>query len=324
MFYKGIRPFLFLLPPETAHAVALNSLKLLSRFKSCQPIEHDPVELAGLYFSNQVGIAAGLDKNGDYIDALCSLGCSFIEVGGVTPKPQAGNPKPRLFRLAKQEALINRMGFNNKGVEYLIANLKRRKTESLVGVNIGKNKGTPLEVAYKDYSICLKRIEDHADFVTVNISSPNTPRLRDLHQADFLEHLIMQLKQKEKKIPLFVKLSPDLKPHELEETCDILLSCQVDGIIATNTTVERDEVGELPISKERGGLSGEPLFERSHRIVSSIASRIQGRIPLIAVGGINSPERARIMLNSGADLVQLYTGLIYEGPGLVKQIITSL
>lgn len=325
-YYKLVRPLLFLLPPETAHCFALTFLRFYAKFVSTHAVKN-PITVAGLHFPNRVGIAAGLDKNGDYVDALFSLGCGFVEIGAVTPKPQAGNPKPRLFRFIKQQALINRMGFNNQGVDYMLGKLRAREKSGIVGINLGKNKDTPLELAHQDYVICLEKLYDYADYFSINISSPNTAGLRDLQNVDRLNELLVKIQNARnnltqktgRRVPLFVKLSPDLDEEALKATLEVLLELKIDGVIATNTTLQRPGI----VSAEAGGLSGQPLFELSLKNVGRLAKLAAGRLPIIAVGGIASPTQAAQMLAAGASLVQAYTGLIYEGPGLIRQLAAT-
>lgn len=294
----------------------------------------------GLSFQNPIGLAAGLDKNGDYIDALGALGFGFIEVGTITPKPQRGNEKPRLFRLPEINALINRMGFNNKGVDYLVKNLKKRHYQGILGVNIGKNKDTPLDKSVQDYLICLEAVYPYADYVTINISSPNTPGLRQLQSATYFEDLLVQLKNAQRSfhhrfkryVPLVVKIAPDLTSEEIIVMAELLLKYEIDGVIATNTTIKPlDELildtHTLPyekINRVQGGLSGQPLFHLSTTAVETLKSIIKDQIPIIAVGGIMSPADAKQKFDSGASLVQLYTGLVYQGPKLIQDIYNFL
>ena len=323
MSYSLIKKILFCLDPETAHRVALSGLSFAHRFGLTQffsPIVSSPRTVMGLHFPNPVGLAAGLDKNGDYIDALAALGFGFIEVGTVTPKPQLGNPRPRLFRLEKQEALINRLGFNNKGVDYLIERLKQKKYQGILGINIGKNRDTLLENAVDDYLYSFRRVVPFASYVTINISSPNTENLRDLQQSQLLKNLLRalkteQLKQK-KYVPLVIKISPDLSENELIEMSEIFLNEKIDGVIATNTTTSRNDIRV----NEVGGLSGRPLRDRSTRIVKQLHQLLQDKIPIIACGGIFSKEDAKEKIEAGASLLQIYTGLIYRGPGIVAQL----
>jgi dihydroorotate dehydrogenase len=331
--YKIFRHLLFCLPPEVAHSVTLNLLKLAVKFKlireasPCILSQSVEAKLMGLNFKNHIGIAAGLDKNGDYLDCLARLGVGFIEVGAVTPKAQIGNLKPRLFRLVKQQALINRMGFNNKGVDYLVKKLKQRNSTCIVGVNLGKNKETPLAHAADDYIYCLEKVFLHADFCTINISSPNTPELQKLQTPEYLENLLTAIKksrddlviQHKKKLPLLVKIAPDLTDAQLYALVDMVDKLELEGIIATNTTNQRPHVSANPISKETGGLSGKPIAILSYEMLVKIRQRNQN-LPIISVGGIDSVAEAQRRFQAGADLIQLYTGLIYEGPALLRQL----
>jgi len=332
--YAFLKKILFLLPPEAAHHL---TLKLLAWFYRPFLVKHrkkrfskHPVSLFGLSFPNPVGLAAGLDKDGKCIDAWFGMGFGFVEVGTVTPKPQAGNPKPRLFRLKKAEALINRMGFNNAGVVALLKRLQKRQVPGIVGVNIGKNRDTPLEKAVEDYRYCLCRVYPHADYVTVNISSPNTPGLRELQGADYLDHLLQELmdtrialeKLWRKRLPILVKIAPDLSEDELKVMVNIFKKQNVDGIIATNTSIDHSAVAGQKHAEEKGGLSGKPIFEKSKKIVKQLSQLTEGQIPIIAVGGITSPEDAQAMLSAGASAVQIYTSLIYHGPGAALSIIS--
>ena len=329
--YPLVKPLLFSLDPETAHHLSLASLKLASR----PPLRwllggagaDDPVELWGLRFAHRVGLAAGLDKNADYVDALGALGFAFIEVGTVTPLPQPGNPKPRLFRVRPAEAIVNRMGFNNKGIEHLVAQLRRRRYRGVVGVNIGKNKTTPAERANEDYLVCLRRAYPHADYLAVNVSSPNTPGLRDLQFGAALESLLQTVRAERdvlaasagRFVPLLLKIAPDLAEAEVVEIADALLRHGWDGAIATNTTLSREGVTDLEHAGEAGGLSGKPLLERSTRVLGWLAKEVRGRFPLIGVGGIGCGEDAAAKIRAGASLVQVYSGFIYRGPGLIGQ-----
>ncbi len=331
--YRCLKPILFCFPPETAHKFTLRALKILHQLKlTCflfPTLPPKSVNVFGLSFKNPVGIAAGLDKNGDYLDCLAALGVGFIEVGAVTPVAQIGNPKPRLFRLKEKHALINRMGFNNKGIDYLVENLKKRKTgDCLIGVNLGKNKDTPLEKAQDDYIICLRKIYPYADFMTINISSPNTPGLRELQQENHLENLLQLVKherdalatQHHKRVPLLVKIAPDLSQAEVRTMLQSIVSVGMDGIIATNTTQARDAVQGLKHAGEIGGLSGPPVKELSYQVLQCIRE-IDQTIPVISVGGIDSVQEAERRFKAGTQLVQLYTSLIYQGPYLLRKII---
>lgn len=326
--YRLIRPLLFCLDPEIAHRLAQQFLNLC--IPKCKPNnQQSPIELMGLKFPNRIGMAAGWDKNGDCIDALLSLGFGFVEVGTVTPRPQPGNSKPRLFRIPKAHAVINRMGFNNRGVDYLVARLKQRRVPGIVGVNIGKNKDTPNDRAYEDYNICLEKVYLYADYITINLSSPNTPGLRDLqaeHQLDALlahiDHCRQQLAQQhDKRVPMLVKLSPDYPHAELEAFVNILLKHHIDGIIATNTSLSREGVEGLKNGSEAGGLSGSPIADRATKTVAAIAAIAGSNLPIIGVGGIDSVVAAKAKFMAGASLIQLYTGLIYQGPVLLKHLL---
>lgn len=328
--YKLLRKFLFKLPPETAHHLTLEMLQIMHKLQLTKlfPQISAPRDVMGLYFPNPVGLAAGLDKNGDYIDALAALGFGFIEVGTVTPKPQEGNPQPRLFRLVEQEALINRMGFNNKGLDYLVERLKTTKYKGILGVNVGKNKDTPNEKAVDDYLLGFRRVAPNASYVTINISSPNTQALRDLQHGDLLRDLLRTLKQEqakqEKYVPLVVKIAPDLTNEELQSTAKIIVEEKMDGVIATNTTTSRNGVENSSYANEIGGLSGRPVLARSTSIVKQLHELVQNQIPIIACGGICHAEDAKEKINAGASLVQIYTGLIYRGPKLISEIAKTI
>lgn len=330
MCYRLLKPFLFCLKPETAHHVTLASLNLFYHlglsalfYKKISA----PKKIWNLEFKNPVGLAAGLDKNGDYIDALASLGFGFIEIGTVTPKPQEGNPKPRLFRIPKHQALINRMGFNNKGIDYLIKNVKKAKYQGVLGINIGKNATTPIENALNDYLICLKKAYPHASYITINISSPNTSGLRSLQHGEFLEALLKGLKAEQKilaahyqkQVPLLIKVAPDLTESEVIELSQTFKKMQIDGVMATNTTISREGIEDSEFAKEAGGLSGPPVRAKSTEILKLFKRELGDSIPLIAVGGIDSSDTAKEKFAAGADLIQLYTGLIYEGPKLIYE-----
>lgn len=329
--YQYIKKLLFLLNPETAHTVSLKTLRYLEQCKLTKlffkPIS-SPRKVMGLDFPNPIGLAAGLDKDGDYIDALAALGFGFIEVGTVTPKPQPGNPKPRLFRLEEQEAIINRMGFNNKGVDYLVERLKQTKFKGILGINIGKGKETPIEHALDDYLFSMKRVLPYASYITINVSSPNTQNLRQLQQVDLLQNLLRSLKQVQntyfqqhkKYVPLVIKIAPDLTLEEVTEMAKLFLAEQLDGVIATNTTIRREGVETSVFANEAGGLSGKPLFTRSAEIVKELHKILGNQIPIIACGGISSPEDAREKIAAGASLLQIYTGFIYHGSTLVRQL----
>ncbi len=335
MFYSLARPLLFRLDPETAHDLTLGSLAKIQRL-GLLPAKHyssaKPIRVMGLDFPNPVGLAAGLDKNGDYIDALATMGFGCIEIGTVTPRPQPGNPKPRMFRLSEQEAIINRMGFNNDGVEQLIENVKQSRFRGILGINIGKNAETPIGRAADDYLACLAKVYPHASYVTVNISSPNTKNLRQLQQENEFDALLSSLKREQQRlhsrhgkyVPLVVKIAPDLSEADIDMIADRLLRHQIDGVIATNTTLSRAGVEQSPHAREAGGLSGKPLRRASTAVVRRLARQLNGRIPIIGVGGITSAEAAREKLDAGASLVQVYSGLIYRGPELVGDILAGL
>lgn len=330
MLYPLIKKLLFCLPPEASHYFTLNSLRIahMLGLTSSKSNISSPRTLMGLNFPNPIGLAAGLDKNGDYIEPLAFLGFGFIEIGTVTPKPQSGNPKPRLFRLTNQEALINRLGFNNKGLDYVVESLKHTQYKGILGVNIGKNRDTPNEKAIDDYLLGFRRVAPYASYVTINISSPNTQALRELQHGDLLQSLLRTLKQEQaaqkKYVPLVVKIAPDLTQEELEKIAEILLAEKMDGVIATNTTLSREGVEDSPYANEVGGLSGKPVFKRSTSIVNQLHKLLQGNIPIIGCGGILSAEDASEKIASGASLVQVYTGLIYRGPSLVAESIKAL
>ncbi len=334
--YRYIRPILFLFYPETAHKLVFNVLKLISPTslvkRRLQKLPQKPCQVFGLTFPNPVGCAAGVDNNGDYIDALLGLGFGFVEIGGVTPLPQPGNPKPRIFRIPAAHALINRMGFDNKGVDYLVKRLKQRKVPGIVGVNIAKNKSTSLDNAVHDYLLCLEKLYPYVDYMTINISSPNTPGLRELQSEKHLETLLNALKTKQqdldfqqhRHVPLLVKLAPDLNDEELQNIVHCLMRQKVEGVIATNTSIDHSAVADYEYAQEQGGLSGAPIMAPATTFVKKIQQMSQGRLPIIALGGIMSAGDAQQKFAAGASLVQIYTGLIYQGPALIKQIVASL
>jgi dihydroorotate dehydrogenase len=334
--YSLVRPLLFALEPETAHHFTLDAYSALARFGLAPSPAPAPAtcarEVMGLRFPNPVGLAAGLDKNGEYIDALARLGFGFLEVGTVTPRPQPGNPRPRMFRLPATRAMINRLGFNNDGVERLVENVKRARYRGVLGINIGKNADTPLERAADDYVACLRAVYPVASYVTVNVSSPNTRDLRQLQQGPALDDLLGALKAEQRKlagmhsrhVPLAVKIAPDLDAEQIAAMAESFRRHRVDAVIATNTTTARDGVSGSPHAGEAGGLSGAPVTERSTQVVRDLARALRGAIPLIGVGGIMSDADARDKIAAGAALVQLYTGLIYRGPGLVRECVAAL
>ncbi len=335
MLYPIARSALFALDPEKAHDLALNSLRRLERFGlagllGCKVSA--PRELLGLKFDNAVGLAAGLDKNGEYIDAMAALGFGFIEVGTVTPRAQPGNPKPRMFRLVEHDALINRLGFNNGGLDAFIANVQRAKYKGVLGLNIGKNFDTPIERATDDYLICLRGVYSHASYVTVNISSPNTKGLRDLQAAAQLDQLLSALKDErvklakkhKKQVPLLLKIAPDLDAVAIKDIAQLLLDHGIDGVVATNTTIMRQAVEGHPLAKEAGGLSGRPVFSPSTEVLRQLNKALKGNLPIIGVGGILSGDDAKKKIAAGASLVQIYTGFIYKGPDLIKECAEAL
>jgi len=337
--YSLPKSVLFNLDPEVAHELTIAAL---ARFQNTplaclwgQNRISDPVEVAGITFPNRVGMAAGLDKNGRVIDGLGAMGFGFVEVGTVTPKAQPGNPKPRMFRLPQANALINRLGFNNEGLDAFLANVKRarfREQGGILGLNIGKNAATPIENAVDDYLICLEGVYPHADYVTVNISSPNTKNLRALQSDEALDALLGQLqarrqeliKQHGRTVPMFVKIAPDLDETQVGVIAATLQKNGIDGVIATNTTISREAVQGMPHAEETGGLSGAPVLEASNQVIRQLRAALGPRFPIIGVGGVMSAADARSKIDAGADLVQIYTGLIYEGPALVKACAQAL
>ena len=336
MFYDLARRFMFTRDAEWAHEFALHNLRRFNNtpFSAAwsQSVADRPVEFLGLQFKNPVGLAAGLDKNAECIDAFAKMGCGFIEVGTVTPRPQVGNDKPRIFRLPESNAIINRMGFNNKGVDNLINNVKAAKYDGILGINIGKNKDTPNEQGKDDYIHCMRKVFEHASYITVNISSPNTPGLRDLQYGAALDDLLQSLKNEQldliakhnKQVPMLVKIAPDLDAVQIAQVSESLLNNNIDGVIATNTTLERAAVHGQQYADEAGGLSGQPVRERSTHVVQELKRLTAGKLPIIGVGGIDDAASAKEKLSAGADLVQVYTGFIYKGPQLVKTILQGL
>ncbi len=341
--YALARPFLFGLDAETAHELTMASLARTQgtplSLAYCNTRIEDPIELAGLRFANRVGLAAGLDKNARCIDGLAAMGFGFVEVGTVTPKAQSGNPKPRMFRLPEASALINRLGFNNDGLDAFITNVQKSKVKQLnsetpliLGLNIGKNAATPIENAVDDYLICLDGVYPHADYVTVNISSPNTKNLRALQSDDALDALLSAIakrrdnlvKQHRKRVPIFVKIAPDLDEAQVEVIATTLKRHEMDGVVATNTTLSRDAVKGMRHAEEAGGLSGSPVLEASNRVISQLRTVLGKDFPIIGVGGVMSALDAVSKIKAGADVVQIYTGLIYKGPELVTQAAQAM
>jgi dihydroorotate dehydrogenase len=329
MLYALARPLLFALDPETAHNLALRFTGVAGQFAATPPA--CPVRVMGLDFPNPVGLAAGLDKHAERVDALAALGFGFLELGGVTPRPQPGNPKPRLFRIPEADAIINRYGLNSVGVDAFVENLKRRTSKVIVGVNIGKNKDTPNEKAADDYAICLEKLYPYVDYVTLNVSSPNTVGLRDLQSAEALSALLSRMKGLKERlrekhgrnVALALKIAPDLDESQIRDIATAALREKIDAIVATNTTVARADVERYANSMQAGGLSGAPLRERSTRVIEILSKELKNEIPLIGVGGILSGADAAQKLDAGASLVQVYTGLIYRGPGLVSECISA-
>ena len=334
--YSIVRPLLFTLAPERAHHITLDALHIAHQLAVlpflCSQPAGNPRQAMGLTFPNPVGLAAGLDKNGGYIDALAALGFGFLEIGTVTPRPQPGNAKPRLFRLPQAAAIINRMGFNNDGVDALLVNVKRARFRGILGINIGKNFDTPIANAAQDYLLCLRKVYAHASYVTINISSPNTKNLRQLQGGAELDVLLTQLKTEQKVladihgkyVPLAVKIAPDLDDEQIREVATLLLRHGIDGVIATNTTLSRTGVEHLPQHDEAGGLSGAPLRDKSTYVIRQLSATLQGALPIIGVGGILRGEDALKRIQAGATLVQLYSGLIYRGKGLVNECATAI
>ena len=336
MLYRLARPLLFQLDPERAHRSTMHALELAHRVGLTGLIARrspaSPRRVMGLEFPNPVGLAAGLDKNGEHVDALSELGFGFLEIGTVTPRPQPGNPAPRMFRLVQARAIINRMGFNNDGVERLLMNVSRAHYRGILGINIGKNFDTPLERAAEDYLYCLRKIYAAASYITVNISSPNTANLRQLQQAGELDRLLRALSGERlkladhhgKRVPLAVKIAPDLQQTDIAGMAALFIEHGIDAVIATNTTLSRQGVEGLRDADQAGGLSGAPLTARSTEIVRQLAAALGGRLPIIAAGGILSGADALEKMAAGASLVQLYSGLIYEGPALVREVARAL
>ena len=335
--YTTLRPLLFSLEAETAHRVTLYALGVaqrsnLMRWVAQPPPSELPVHAFGIDFPNPVGLAAGLDKNGEHLDALGALGFGFLEIGTVTPRPQSGNPRPRLFRLPEHEALINRMGFNNNGVDALVRNVEQSHWRGVLGINIGKNKDTPNKRAADDYLACLERVYPLASYVTINVSSPNTPGLRDLQQGDSLQRLIATLMDAREKLatlhgtrkPILLKIAPDLDDAGMDAVAAALLGSGIDGLICTNTTIDRTGVAGNAHAGETGGLSGKPLFEPSTEILRGMAQRLGGAIPLVGVGGVLTGSDAADKTEAGAKLVQIYSGLIYRGPWLLTECVEEI
>ena len=339
MFYSLIRKFFFSLDPETAHGLGMTGIDYLNRAGiACllaKSFPSNPVDAMGLTFPNPVGLAAGLDKNGEHVDALAALGFGFIEIGTVTPRPQPGNPKPRMFRIPEKQAIINRMGFNNDGVDKLLANISTSQFSrrgGILGINIGKNFDTPIEQAADDYLSCLERVYGAASYVAVNISSPNTKNLRELQKDEALDALLATLKAEQARlaekhgryVPLALKIAPDLEDDQIQTIADLLRQHRMDGVIATNTTLSRSGVEGMPRADETGGLSGQPVFERSTAVLTKLAEALAGEVPIIGVGGIMSGDDAVAKIDAGACLVQVYSGFIYHGPALIAEAAQAI
>ena len=333
--YSLIRRALFITDPETAHGLALEGLRvgygvgathLLCKTRSL------PVTVMGLQFPNPVGMAAGMDKNGDYIEALGSLGFGFIEVGTVTPRPQPGNPKPRIFRIQKANAMINRLGFNNKGVDHLVKQAKKHRFKGILGINIGKNFDTPNDRAADDYLLCLEKVYPYADYITINISSPNTRGLRELQDTEQLNSLLAVLNERrleladefQKRVPLVVKVAPDLEDEQIPRMAEVVVQNEFDGLIATNTTISREAVKGMRHADEQGGLSGAPVKEMANHVLASFRAHLPPEIALIGTGGITDGEDAAEKIRLGADLVQFYTGFVYKGPDLIGDCLKAI
>ena len=334
--YSLARPFLFGLDAERAHGLGLKAIEAAYRLGLNPLLAQRPAPLVtrafGIDFPNPVGCAAGLDKNGEHVDALLALGFGFVEIGTTTPRPQAGNPKPRMFRLPDNRAVINRLGFNNHGVDALVRNVERARRTGILGINIGKNRDTPNERAAEDYIHCMEKVFALADSVTVNISSPNTSGLRDLQQEETLRRFIGELREAQEELggvhghrtPMLLKVSPDLTDEELDGMATVLNAARIDGVIVGNTTLDRSEVAGHPLAAEAGGLSGEPLYARSTAVLRKLRLRLDDAIPIIGVGGILSGADAAGKIAAGARMVQFYTGMVYRGPELVGECVASI
>ncbi|HEY7871335.1 MAG TPA: quinone-dependent dihydroorotate dehydrogenase [Rudaea sp.] len=334
--YALAKPFLFCLDAERAHDLALTAIETayrtgLNPLLATKPAPL-PTRVFGIEFPNPVGLAAGLDKNGAHIDALAALGFGFIEIGTTTPRAQPGNPKPRMWRLPEHEAVINRLGFNNAGVDALVRNAERARFSGVLGINIGKNKDTPNESAVDDYVFCLERVYARASYITVNISSPNTKGLRNLQEEETLKRFVATLRERQEKLaaqhgarkPMLLKIAPDLSEAELDGIAAVLLSAKIDGLICTNTTVDRSTIANAPHAEETGGLSGKPLFTKATSVLRGMAMRLDGKIPLIGVGGIVAGKDAAEKITAGASLVQFYSGMIYRGPALIGESVKAI
>mgnify|MGYP001823296166 FL=1 len=335
MFYDLARKALFATDPETAHELTLEGLKMGHRFGATRLLckeKPQPVECMGLTFPNPVGVAPGLDKNGDYFEALGDLGFGFVEIGTITPRPQPGNPKPRVFRLTKAQAMINRLGFNNKGVDHLVHRVRNHRFRGVLGINIGKNFDTPNDRAADDYLICLEKVYQYADYITVNISSPNTKNLRDLQSEDALDQLLGVLAKRREELadkhdrlaPMALKVAPDLEEGAITAIADVVSRHGMDAVIATNTTISRDAVAGMEHAEETGGLSGAPHKEKADQVLGELRKALPENIAMIGVGGITRGQDAVDKLKKGADLVQFYTGMVYRGPELVTECLQAI
>lgn len=334
--YQHIRDVLFRFDAETSHELSLDLLGAAERLRLLRlfapKVASNPVQVMGLTFDNPVGLAAGLDKNGDYFNALGALGFGFVEIGTITPRPQPGNPQPRLFRIPEAQAIINRMGFNNKGVDHLVAQVKKRRYKGILGINIGKNAVTPVENAVDDYLICLRKVYDYADYITVNISSPNTPGLRNLQFGDSLSQLLAPLKQEQTRlhqatgryVPIAVKIAPDMDESEIHQVAGVLVQEEMDAVIATNTTISRVGVEGHANATETGGLSGLPVRDKSTFVIRTLNASLGGKLPIIGAGGILDGASAADKIRAGASLVQVYSGFIYEGPSLISRTVDGI
>jgi len=334
--YSLARPFLFCLDAERAHDLALLSIETayrtgLNPLLAAKPAPL-PTQVFGLSFANPVGLAAGLDKNGAHIDALAALGFGFIEIGTITPRAQTGNPKPRMWRLPEHRAVINRLGFNNEGVDALVRNVERARYNGVLGINIGKNKDTPNERATEDYLFCLERVYARASYITVNISSPNTQGLRDLQEEETLRRFVGTLREAQERLagqhgtrkPMLLKIAPDLSEADLDGIAQVLLTARIDGVICTNTTIDRSAIAGATHAEEAGGLSGKPLFEKATSVLRGMAKRFGAKIPLVGVGGILSGADAAAKMAAGANLVQFYSGMVYRGPELIRECVDAI
>jgi len=335
MFFEVYKKFIFMLPPEKAHEVSLYIAEkiygsFLKRFLVSKPSSRNE-NIMGINFPNKLGLAAGFDKNGDYINFITNIGFGFIELGTVTPKPQFGNPKPRIFRVKDDQAIINHLGFNNKGVNYLKNNLLKIDRNVPIGINIGKNSITKIDKAHEDYEYCMEQIFYLADYITLNISSPNTKDLRNLHLKDYLKFFLKQIKKKHdtlakkyhKHVPLVLKVSPDIQDNDLESFCSIAIDYEIDGIIATNTTIDKSVLSDKSIDIE-GGISGKPLLNKSNNVIKAIKDQVDNKIKIIGTGGITSKQSAIDKFECGADLIQMYTGLVYKGTNLIQEITSNI